>query len=120
MIYFIYHNLQTMENRRKFPRVDAAFEVKYYPVTNYTRYGYTISHNISKGGISMPALSLIAKPGETIKMDINTNDGKTPVSATGRVRWNKIRAREALLDEDIGVEFINIASADIEKLMNGK
>lgn len=109
-----------MENRRKFPRLDATFEIKYYPVTNYARYGYTISNNISRGGISMPALSLIAKNGETIKMDINNNEDAGPISAVGRVRWNKTRAREALLDEDVGVEFIDIAPADIDRLMQGR
>lgn len=109
-----------MENRRKFPRLDATFEVKYYPVTNYTRYGYTISNNISRGGLCMPALSLIAKNDETIKMDINNSDGKGPISAIGRVRWNRTRSREALLDEDVGVEFINIAPVDIDRLMQNK
>ncbi len=108
-----------MENRRKFPRLDATFEIKYYPVTNYARYGYTISNNISRGGVCMPALSLIAKSGEVIKMDIK-NGGKGPISATGRVKWNKTRSREALLDEDVGVEFINVAPADIDNLLQGK
>ena len=68
----------------------------------------------------MPALSLIAKNGETIKMDINNADGKGSISATGRVRWNSKRSREALLDEDVGVEFINIEPADIDRLIQNK
>ena len=88
-----------MEERRKFPRFETSFQVKYYPLSESSRFGYTIANDISRGGISMPALSTIAKDGEIIRMDINNRDGKGYVSATGKVKWSSPLKRKALLDE---------------------
>ena len=106
-----------MEDRRRFPRIDTTLEIKYYSPANSRNVGYTISNNVSKGGISMPALSSIAKSGELIKLDINNKNARGYVSATGKVRWVAMRKRKALLDEEAGIEFVDITPADIDRLV---
>lgn len=106
-----------MENRRKFPRVEKSFQVKYYPQSKSSRFGYTIANDISRGGISIPALSSIAGNGEILRMDINNRDGKGTISATGKVKWVSPLKRKALLDERVGIEFTNIAPADLDRLV---
>ena len=66
----------------------------------------------------MPALSSIVRNGDIIKMDINNNDGKGYISATGKVKWASPIKRKALLDERAGIEFTYIAPADIERLVS--
>ena len=106
-----------MENRRKFQRFETSFQVKYYPHSKDSQFGYTIVNDVSRGGLSMPALSSIAKKGDLIKMDINNRDGKGSISATGKVRWASPIKRKALLDQRAGVEFVDIAPADIDRLV---
>ena len=105
-----------MEDRRKFPRFDTSFEIKYSSPTT-GQLGYTISNNISKRGLSMPALSNIAKNGDVIKLDILKKNGEGCISVTGRVKWVAMRKRKALLDEETGIEFVDIAPADIDRLV---
>ena len=65
----------------------------------------------------MPALSTIAKHGDIVKMDINNRDGKGYIPVTGKVRWTSMLKRKGILDEKIGVEFIDIAPANIDRLV---
>jgi hypothetical protein len=50
-------------------------------------------------------------------LDINNHHGKDRISATGKVRWVKKFKRKALLDEQAGIEFVDIVPADAEKLL---
>ena len=109
-----------MENRRRFPRFDASFQVKYCPANDGTRFGHTVAYNISRGGLCIPALSGIAKKDAVIRMDINNNDGKNSISATGRVRWASMLKRKAPVDENAGVEFIDIAPGDLDRLIKAR
>ena len=106
-----------MENRRKFPRLETSLQVKYYPPLNNSQFGYTIANDVSRGGLSMPALSAIVKNGEIVKMDINNRDGNGTISAKGKVKWATPMKRKALLDERAGIEFLDIAPADIDRLV---
>ena len=106
-----------MEDRRRYPRVQKSFQVKYHPLLEKSQFSYTIASDVSKGGISMPALSAIAKNGGIVKMDINNCDGKGSICATGKVRWVNPIKRKALLDTKTGIEFIDIAPADVERLV---
>lgn len=106
-----------MENRRRFPRIDRTLQVKYYPPEKENKFSYTVTRDISRGGICMPAVSDIVRSGDVIRLDINGGDGGNRIMATGRVRWVKALARKALLDEDAGIEFVDIAPADIDRLV---
>ncbi len=106
-----------MENRREFPRLETSFQIKYYPLSNNSQFGYTIANDVSRGGLSMPALSTIAKDGDIVKMDINNRDAQGAISITGKVKWASMLTRKGLLDEKIGVEFIDIVPADIDRLV---
>ena len=116
-----------MDNRRKVPRFDLRLAVTYYPQDKTTQFSYTVSKNVSRSGISIPAISSIAKNGGIIKMEIKINE-KQYVLVTGRVRWVKTFNRKASLDEELpielandeeaGIEFIDVDPADINKLMN--
>jgi len=106
-----------MDDRRKFPRIDLSLQVKYYSPSDEARFGHTITTNISRGGLSMPAVSGIVRKGDVIKMDIRRNDREGAIPATGRVKWTVIRKRKAILDEDAGIEFININPYGIDRLL---
>jgi len=68
----------------------------------------------------MPAMSEIVKANDMIKMSIDRRDGVGGISATGRVRWTNKRKRKALLDEDTGIEFVDIAPTDIDRLIKAR
>jgi hypothetical protein len=106
-----------MENRRKFPRFESSLQVKYHPSTDNAQFGYSILSDVSRGGIRMPALSNIAPDGGLIRMDIKKGDGKGNIPVVGRIRWSKMFKREAPLDKEIGIEFVDIAPDDIDRLI---
>lgn len=105
-----------MENRRRFSRFEFPLQVKYLPQSRNEQSSYTISSNISMGGLCMPAISSVIKDGDVVKLDINDH-GETHIPATGKVRWLKMLNRKALLDEEAGIEFIDVVSADIDRLI---
>ena len=105
-----------MDERRRFPRYECAFEVKYGTPGKAAIEGYTASKNISRIGIRIP-VSRIVKHGDTLNLAIDTNDKKGRVSATGKVRWIKNITRPSLLELDAGVEFTKIAPQDAEGLL---
>ena len=106
-----------MENRRKHLRNETSFEVKYYPEGMENQFAYSISNNVSKGGLSMPAVSKIAKTGDVIRMEMTRGAGGDRILASGKVKWVNMRKRKALLDEEIGVEFTDILPSDIDRLI---
>ena len=93
-----------MEERRRFPRYECAFEIKYSTQGNAVIECHTVSKNISRVGIRLP-LSRIVKHGDTLNLTIDSNDKKGHVSATGKVVWVKDIMRRAPLELDAGVEF---------------
>ncbi len=105
-----------MEERRRFPRYECAFEVKYSTRGNATVESHTISKNVSRGGIRLP-VSRIIRTGDLLNLDIDTNDKKLRVSAIGKVRWTNSIGRPAPLEFDAGVEFTKIDTRDAEKLV---
>ena len=61
-----------MEDKRKFPRFDSTFQIKYGPEGNDEQFSYTLSDDFSRGGLRMPALSGIVNKGDVVKLDINS------------------------------------------------
>lgn len=118
-----------MEDKRKFPRFELPFPLMYYPEKEPLQFSYSISKNVSRGGLRMPAISSIIKNGDVIKMEIGINKEHC-ISATGKVKWSKIlnsdaslnkeAIKEFIADEEVGVEFIDPAFADIDRLLNIK
>ena len=109
-----------MENRRRFPRIDASFQIKYHPISNISHFGYTIADDVSRGGLGMPALSEIAKNGSVIKLNINNRDGDGVIAATGKIKWSRALKRKGVLDEKVGIEFLDISPFDIDRLVRIK
>ncbi len=110
-----------MEERRQFPRHDCEFEIEYSPKADGIIYSRSISRNISRGGICIPVLSRLVSNQDTIKLDIYPRDiKKRPVSAVGKVVWTRETSAVAghlLLDSEAGIEFTEINSRDLEKLI---
>ena len=104
-----------MEERRRFPRYDCAFEVRYSPQGD-AKENYTVSKNVSRGGIRLP-VSRIVKNGDTLKLDIDINQKRGRVFAIGKVRWLKEISRPSPLGLDAGLEFTKIDSLDVERLV---
>jgi hypothetical protein len=106
-----------MDERRKFPRFESTFQIKYCCEGKADKCGYTLADNISKGGLRMPALSKIAGNGDVINLELKTNDGKGYVSTAGKIRWTKTIRRAAPLDEEAGIEFSKALKININKLI---
>ena len=105
-----------IKERRRFPRYDSSFEVKYATKGKASLESYTVSKNISRVGICIP-VTRIVKNGDLINLDIDPNDKKGPVPAVGKVVWTKEVDRPALLEVDAGVEFVKIDPAEVERLL---
>ena len=105
-----------MEERRRFPRCECAFEVRYSTHGNAAIESHTVSKNVSRVGIRLP-LSRIVRTGDLLNLGIDTNDKKGRVSAIGKVRWTNSISRPAPLELDAGVEFVKIEPQDAERLV---
>jgi len=80
-------------------------------------FGYTISNDLSRGGLCMPASSGIINKGDTVKLDLENKGTREYISATGKVKWLRTLDRNAPLDEEVGIEFTSIQSTDLDKLL---
>jgi len=109
-----------MENKRRFPRSSSTFQVKYYPESKKVPFGYTLSNDISRGGLCMSASSGTINKGDTVKLEMENKETREYIPATGKVRWLRALGRNAPLDEEVGIEFTEIDPAEIDKLLKNK
>lgn len=65
----------------------------------------------------MPICSAIAHHGAVVKLDLKGNNGKDHVLATGKIRWTRPLMREAPLDEEAGIEFVDIVQSEIDRFI---
>ena len=104
-----------MEERRKYPRLDVSFPVECNVLTQKI-YFYTISKDLSLGGIKILSNEFIPKD-HFMKLRINLID--EIVSLKARVAWcNQKRISERYL---IGLEFIEMnerIQRDVFKFLN--
>lgn len=105
-----------MRERRRFPRYEAALEVKYSTQGSAAIEGHSVTRNISRVGMRLP-VSRIVKSGDLIDIAIKPNGTETPISALGRVVWARKIERPAPLELDAGVEFVKINSDDVTRLL---
>ena len=104
------------QERRKDKRYDRAFEIRYSPKKNASQVSYTVSKNISKSGICIPAKTL--KDGDLVKLDIDLNSGRSSISTVGKVVWIKnIRNRLAPLNLEAGLKFAGEDTATVESFI---
>jgi hypothetical protein len=107
-----------MEDKRRFPRYENAFEVKYSSQSRTGVDGYSVSTNVSRGGLRLPLSSFI-KTGDTLRLRIDPSDSRGNVDAVGRVVWARHVGRPAVLQIDAGVEFTNIDPRNADRLTAG-
>lgn len=113
-----------MEDKRKFPRFQVRKPIAYYPEDDVTRFTYTRSNNISRGGVCINAMSNIVHKDDIINMEININ-GNECASATGKVIWTKRfdldshsgSDAEFINNEVAGIEFLKIDPAHLQNLL---
>lgn len=105
-----------MEERRRFPRYEAAYEVKYSTQGNAAIESHTVSKDVSRLGLRIP-VSRIVKEGNVLTLDIKPYNSGDFVRITGRVVWTRRLTRPAVLESDAGIEFTRIDSALSEKLL---
>lgn len=105
-----------MEDRRRFPRYDCAYEVRYSTQGNAEIESHTVSKNISRVGIRMP-VTRIVKPGDRLKLDIDANDKRGRITIEAKVVWTKAIRRPAPLQLDAGLEFLKVKPNDAERLL---
>jgi len=107
-----------MKEKRRFPRFEATCQIRYSPEGKSPVIGYSISNDMSVNGLGMPASSGVINKGDIVKISIENVKGASRIFATGKVKWIKPRSRVAPLDEEVGIEFTDIHSADIKDLLN--
>lgn len=105
-----------MDDKRRFQRIDSALEVEYSP-QGRSDSSYTVSKNISKGGICIPTLLSYPKENELVKLLIRTSDNKRHIPVTGKVRWIKRLDRPAILGQEVGIEFLDADKDNVERLL---
>lgn len=105
-----------MDDKRKHPRYEKAFEIRYTHHRDTSTKHYTVSKNVSKSGICMPAASFL-KAGDSLKLDINLHGSIASVSANGKVAWIKPISRPALLGVEAGITITDIGNGELEQLL---
>ncbi len=106
------------EEKRKFARLNILVDVSYKKRESLKIERLTVTKNIGKGGICFVGYEAL-KESDIIDMNIFLPGEKSPMRITGKVVWVK----EFVIGEpsrgtryDVGVEFINIAQGDLEKV----
>lgn len=107
-----------MEKRRH-PRFDHAFETRYWTLKDTSQTTYTVSKNISKSGLLMPA-SVNLAVGDMLKLEIGLKGGVPSVSAIGKVVRIKNMPRPAILGTEVGIEIVEADAQAMEKLIGRK
>ena len=93
-----------MKERRRWPRAERALEIRYFSAKDPSKANYTVSKDISNGGIRIPCSGLI-NDNDIIDLDLDLRHGRPAISAAARVAWTKKLKRPALLDLEAGLEF---------------
>lgn len=104
-----------MKEKRKYPRFEFPLEVKYSCRKKAGEFSYTVSHNFSRGGICLPVISKLAKDGDILNLEIRSKD-RDIFNLSGKVKWARDRAKPALLERDVGIEFAKAKKADLDRL----
>lgn len=106
-----------MDDKRRDPRYEKAFEIRYSSRKDTSTKHYTVSKNVSKSGICMPAASFL-KTGDRLRLDINLHGSKASLSADGLVTWTKPIPRPALLGIEAGIKLEEPNASMLEKLLS--
>jgi c-di-GMP-binding flagellar brake protein YcgR len=105
-----------MEDRRRFPRLDASLGVTWYKVSETKGYESArsdVAKNISSLGLCMIVYEKL-EVGEQLSLTIELPD-KNVVLTTGRVSWIRafqLSGRDAPVNYDVGIEFLDIKQED--------
>jgi Tfp pilus assembly protein PilZ len=105
--------ISTMENLRKYPRVDKSLDISYQRLRDFTRTS-SRSKNISEAGIRLPVFQRF-EAGTSLKLVINFQDYAKPVEAIGEVVWFK-ESGERQYPFEIGIKFVQIKPEELKRL----
>ena len=108
-----------MKDKRRFPRYDCSFAVRYTTRGTASLESMTIAEDISRSGIRLP-VSRIVKEGDVLALYIYPREESGAVSATGVVKWTLHRPKEQRYNVDAGVQFTDIESSDVDRLIPSK
>lgn len=110
-----------MEEKRRFPRLSVAVDVRWEKLPPKKRWGLrTDAHmtkNISAGGICLIVYEDV-EVGERLSLDIELPGPKT-IHAVGRVVWAspfQVSGEEGRKRCDVGIEFVEIAKEDRQEI----
>ncbi len=107
-----------MQERRKFIRLDTSVRVEYDIVESIAKENKSFTKNLSQGGICLFLDSLIQKD-TLLNLKLFLPDQSEPIQVTGKIVWVdrfKVGGKEAQEEYEAGVEFLNIAKTDQEKI----
>ncbi len=104
-----------MEERRRFPRLDAGLGVKWHKAAAADKEPARedVSKNISSLGLCLIAYEKLAI-GDRLVLEIELPDKKT-IPATGRVAWVRafeVPGQDVEANYDVGIEFLEIKTED--------
>ncbi len=105
-----------MKDKRRFPRYDCSFAVRYTTRGTASLESMTIAEDISRSGIRLP-ISRMVKAGDVLALYIYPKEESGAISATGIVKWIQQRPKEQKLNVDAGIQFTDIESNDADRLI---
>jgi len=103
-----------MKEKRKYPRYDQAFDVRYCTGGIASFESTSSTKNVSKTGVRL-SISRLLKSGDTLRLMLfPPDDVNAPVQALGKVVWTREAGQ---FDLDAGVQFTKIAENDANRLV---
>ena len=105
-----------MQERRKWwRRKDRPVSVTFRTVRTPDREESAVSLDLSSGGVSF-AIPLPLALGTLLELEVVLPFDSLPLQASGRVNWVRDRFAQGVPVYEVGIEFVQMSSADRERL----
>lgn len=111
-------NLQSKENRRKFPRIMFPCLVVIRQTQDNQDVILTHTENIGVGGVCV-SFKKSLKMFTPIDLEIDLLDASDPIKCNGKVVWSIHRTSDEVhrpVYYDVGIEFVGIDSRDLARI----
>jgi len=106
--------IKYMQEQRKNIRVDGPVKISYRVISPPDGWGDSVTINISKGGIALPADHTLL-PGVVLELKIDLLNNTEPINATAEVVWVN-KKTNTVMPYIIGLKFLNINLRDRDRI----
>lgn len=105
--------------RRRTVRLEIPLQVKYTALSPHNHNNYSVTRNISKGGIQMLIYEKL-NVGDIVSLKLNLNSQSQPITGRGQITWLQDVPSESGPAEKrafiAGIKFIDLKPNDEERL----